>query len=207
MKPNLVIHGYPIHAFLGSGKAGDSYLISYHQSFAVLKVMHHRPFINHHVFTIEDEITSYRLLSHLGIEIPLILEVNKEEGYLIKTFIEGPTLAEYMIHHEIPIALYTTYYKTIKAIESAGYTIDYFPTNFIVSHCITYIDYEINPYQKRWSFLEWGIHFWFNKEGFHHYFTHEHDMSGLLHHMEESIPIQTSDPIKTAFLNTIKGEL
>lgn len=184
-----MIESCHIISFLGSGKSGDSYLVDCNHTFYVYKKMHHKHFMNGHVFTIEDEIKSYHLLKTLNLNIPTLVYYDLNASYLIKTYIEGATLAHYMIDHEYPISLYLETYKIFKDIEHKGFTIDYFPTNFILKdNTLWYIDYEINPFMKKWSFLTWGIHFWFNKEGFIHYFNFNKSHTLLLQNEKEGVP-------------------
>ena len=44
--------------------------------------------------------------------------------------------------------------------KAAGLNIDYFPTNFVVSGGLWYIDYECNAYMDEWSFDNWGVKYW-----------------------------------------------
>ena len=42
-----------------------------------------------------------------------------------------------------------------------GLNIDYYPTNFAVMNGVLYyIDYECNLYDEKWSFEQWGRHYW-----------------------------------------------
>jgi len=183
-----------IISLLGSGKSGDSYLINCNGNYYVYKKMHNKPFINGHVFTIEDELRSYHLLKAFNINVPSLVYYDVSASYLIKTYIEGETLAHYIIEHAYPISLYLETYKAFIDIEKLGFTLDYFPTNFILKdNKLWYIDYEVNPFNEKWSFLSWGIHFWFNKEGFIHYFNHNNNHDLLLLNPEDGTPFNKQD--------------
>ena len=39
--------------------------------------------------------------------------------------------------------------------------LDWYPSNFIdYNNALYYIDYEISPYEEKWSFENWGVHYW-----------------------------------------------
>lgn len=188
-----MITNYQKIKHLGSGKSGDSFLIMYEGSPAVLKIMHKKPFINGHTFTIEDELRSYHLLSKLPIDIPKIFTYSKDESYLIKSYIPGDTLAVYISKNDIPIDLYLESYQKFIEYEQLGFNIDYFPTNFVIhNNKLFYVDYEINPYDQKWNFLNWGIHFWFNQEGFKHYYNHQESLSKLIS-SKTNLPFEMND--------------
>jgi len=195
---------------LGSGKSGDSYLILCDGTYYVYKKMHHKPFINGHTFTIEDELNSYHILKQFSLNIPKLIYYDLKASYLIKSYIEGVTLAEFITKNPYPLALYQQTYATFKHIEKKGFNIDYFPTNFIISNNkLYYIDYEINPYQPTWSFLSWGIHYWFNRRGFIRYLK-DHSQDHILLNHHDGIPIKMHHKkvyqIFMSMIHTEKGE-
>ncbi|MDX9690915.1 MAG: aminoglycoside phosphotransferase family protein [Acholeplasmataceae bacterium] len=177
---NSIYDGYYVKSFLGSGKAGESYLVLRHSKEYVLKIMHHRPFINGHVFTIDDEIHAFSLLTKLNIRIPKLFAYHRAKKYLVKEYIQGDSVAKFISNQFIPLSQYYLMHYYFKLLESKGYTIDYFPTNFIMSNDqIWYVDYEINPYDDMWSFESWGIYYWFNQKGFNHYFAQNNSLAML----------------------------
>ncbi|MFA5471514.1 MAG: aminoglycoside phosphotransferase family protein [Acholeplasmataceae bacterium] len=191
LQANDFLHGYKIISYLGSGKSADSYLVQKHERLFVLKKMHLRPFLNGHTFTIKDELSSYDTLLKLGLNIPKLISYDEGEQYLIKAYVEGADLASMIKDNNIPINLYMAFHMTISNIEKSGYTIDYFPTNFIVKdHKLYYVDYEINPYDEVWNFKNWGVHFWFNTKGFNHYFP-DHNMEYLTDPNHPGHPIKS----------------
>ena len=39
--------------------------------------------------------------------------------------------------------------------------LDWYPSNFIdFNDTLYYIDYEISPYEDKWTFENWGINYW-----------------------------------------------
>lgn len=171
---NETYQGYNIIEYLGGGKAADSYLVKKNEHYYVLKKMHLKPFINGHIFRVKDELESYNKLISLGLNMPELIDYDENNQYLIKAYIEGKNLAYLIKDNQIPVMLYHAFYIIIEKLESLGYTIDYFPTNFIVNeNKLFYVDYEINPYQEMWDYKNWGVHFWFNTEGFKLYFPNQ----------------------------------
>jgi TP53 regulating kinase and related kinases len=176
---NEFYHGYQIIKYLGSGKSAYSYLVKKDDAFFVLKQMHLKPFVNGHIFKVKDELSSYYKLLELGIQVPTLITYDEDEQYLIKSYVDGVNLTDLIKDNQIPIMIYHAFYLIIQNIESMGYTIDYFPTNFILNQGrLIYVDYEINPYEEDWNFENWGVHFWFNSIGFNRYFPN-HDMDKL----------------------------
>lgn len=166
---------------IGYGKSGDSYLIELNGQKFVKKVFikgRHPLNDKYDPFLVEK--TSYERLLKLGIKLPKVIEFNEEEQYLIKEYIEGKTLAEYIAYGQYLTPIYQSAYQQFMALEQQGYTLDYFPTNFVVrQNTLYYIDYELNDYEEAWDFKHWGIYYWFHKEGFFLY-LHDHHNHRLL---------------------------
>lgn len=173
--------GYAHIRHLGRGKSAHSHLVEKNGRFYVYKKMHLKPYLNGHTFVVEDEIKAYEKLRTFDLSIPELIDYDLAKQYLIKDFVAGDTLARMIADGNIPRDLYRRFLPTIDAIEKAGHTIDYFPTNFVLfGQKMFYVDYEINPFEKAWSFREWGIYFWFNQQGFKRYLDQDHDHSLLV---------------------------
>jgi TP53 regulating kinase and related kinases len=166
---------------IGYGKSGDSYLINIHGQTFVKKVFvkgRHPMNPNYDPFLVEK--TSYEQLIKLGIKVPKVIEFNEEEQYLIKEYIEGKTLSEYIAFGQFLTPIYKQAYDQFMKLEQQGYTLDYFPTNFVLKNqTLYYIDFELNQYEEAWDFKHWGIYYWFHKEGFFLY-LHDHHNHHLL---------------------------
>lgn len=172
---------YQYVAYLGKGKAGHSFLIEKNGVFYVCKNMHLQPYDHGQRFLVEDEIKAYDKLKTFDLPIPKLIDYDIGRQFLIKEYVEGKTLARMIADGDVRSELYGKFLPTIEAIEKSGHTIDYFPTNFVFSgRTLIYVDYEINPFEKAWSFRDWGIYFWFNTEGFKRYLDHDHDHSLLV---------------------------
>lgn len=157
-----------VRRFLGKGKGGYSYLVQYGDRQCVLKNLHYEKC---EVYTfgadkLEAELRDYETLSALGIPMPRLLAFHKNGQYLLKEYIDGPSLAELMVQQELRL----TYFRQMKDICDVLYdhnlNIDYMPQNFIVREGkLYYIDYECNVLSEEWDFEHWGIYFWVNREG------------------------------------------
>ena len=203
--------GFTVVKKIGYGKASVSYLVSKDDEKAVLKVMHGKPYDNGHVFTVEDELKAYDRLCAIGVDVPKMIAFDKEEGILLKVYVEGPTASELIARGDIRDDLYPELFESFLKIESLGSTIDYFPANFVLSQDrFIYIDYEINPLEEAWNFSNWGIFFWFAKEGFARYVSHDHDHSLLVDSKRPGHPLkELTAPRAEAYLmnHPLKGRV
>ena len=161
----MVCNGTPITIlrFLGKGKGGYSYLVQYGDQQRVLKKYHYEPC---EVYTFESdklktELRDYRKLSGLHIPLPMLIDVNYEEQYIIKEYIDGPTLAELAASGRLSFQYYRQMKQICTILYGANLNIDYMPQNFASRNGqIFYVDYERNPYSPEWDFEHWGIYFW-----------------------------------------------
>jgi len=196
------IEDYKIIKLLGRGKSAYSYLVEKDQSFFVYKQMHQEK-IDYYQFDdkLEHELIAYKYLENSSIRIPKLVSFNKKKQYLIKEYIEGPTLAEYICKGLFDLDAYLTLYAHAMMLEDKKINIDYFPTNFIIKdHEIIYIDYEINKYDSKWDFLNWGSIFLFHQKGFEYYLKDFKDTTYLLN--EDHMPLVA--PVKKDYQGFIE---
>jgi TP53 regulating kinase and related kinases len=182
MKPNFIPKDVEIKAYLGKGKSAHSYLVLYQNQFCVYKLMHDEKHPNYTFESkIDAEIRSYESLLKTSLKIPKLITYDIEKKYLIKSYIEGDTLAHLISKNRIDLNLYEKFFDIARNLESLNINIDYFPTNFVLQNQeLYYIDYELNDYDPNWSFENWGIYFWFNQKGFERYLTKNHDHTLLV---------------------------
>ena len=204
-KVEQYIEDYRIIKFLGRGKSAYSYLVEKNDVFYVYKQMHQEKIDYYHFDDkLEHELSAYKVLKDSSIRIPKLISYDQEKQYLIKEYIDGPTLAEYISKGTFDINAYLTLYTHAMVLEKRKINIDYFPTNFIYKDGeIIYIDYEINEYQSAWDFIHWGSLFLFHQKGFLHYLKDFKDTSLLLD--DQGLP--QVDPVKKehdAFMELIK---
>jgi len=154
---------------LGKGKSGFSYLAQSEKGLVVLKEMHDEQ-VDYYVFAkpkIELELESYALLQQTEVAMPKLLHYSLEQNYLVKEYILGKTISEYLLLGKLPIEVFAQVMNWSKKLQARGLTIDYFPSNFVLNNNkLYYIDYEHNLFSEEWSFLNWGIYYWLNHEGF-----------------------------------------
>jgi tRNA A-37 threonylcarbamoyl transferase component Bud32 len=155
--------------FLGKGKSGNSFLIEMDGRPCVLKEMHNEK-VSYYNFSkdkLELELEAYSILEQLPIRIPKIISFNLKEYFLIKEFVNGPTLVEVLITSGIPDKIFQEIFEWSSILKTNNLNIDYFPNNFVVKdNQLYYIDYEFNTYSDEWNFENWGIYYWLNPSGF-----------------------------------------
>lgn len=163
--------GYKVVKLLGKGKGGYSYLVNGGGNRYVLKQIHHEP-CDYYQFgdKMEAEIRDYHRLRSVGIKIPKLIEADMENERILKAYIEGDTIYDFVLHDRME----QRYVEQVKAmcakLYPAGINIDYFPTNFVVQEGeIYYIDFECNDYMEEWDFEHWGEKYWSKTEEFLQY--------------------------------------
>ena len=162
---------YTVIRLLGHGKGGYSYLVERNGCQYVLKQIHHEP-CDYYSFgnKIEAEINDYNRLLHTGIRLPQMLDVDIENERIVKEYIDGPTIYEFVKDDVMDDSYIVQVREMAQMVYSAGLNIDFFPTNFVVANgAIFYIDYECNPYMDEWNFENWGIKYWSKTKDFIEY--------------------------------------
>lgn len=153
---------YEIIKLLGHGKGGYSYLASRGGREVVLKQIHHEP-CDYYTFgnKMEAERRDYQRLKAAGIRIPEMLAIDMEAERIVKEYIEGETIFDY-VKNGVSAEPYLPQVRQMAADARAhGLNIDYFPTNFVVRDgLLWYVDYECNEYMDEWNFENWGIKYW-----------------------------------------------
>ena len=159
---------YEVLRFLGKGKGGYSYLVTEGVGRYTLKKIHHEP-CEYYTFgdKLGSELRDYERLRAVGLPLPELLEVDREQEIILKEYIDGPSIYELVRKGE----MIPDYYHQVRAmcakLYPVGLNIDYFPTNFIVQEGkLFYIDYECNEYMERWDFDHWGNDYWWKSPVF-----------------------------------------
>ncbi|MDO4344691.1 MAG: hypothetical protein Q4C50_07800 [Eubacteriales bacterium] len=153
---------YSIIKLLGKGKGGYSYLAADGVEKYVLKQIHHE-LCEYYQFgnKIEAEVYDYGRLQKTGIPMPVMLDVDMGRERILKEYIEGDTIYEYVVQERMKPAYVEQVRAMCRVLYPAGLNIDYFPTNFVVREDkLYYIDYECNDYMDEWNFENWGIRYW-----------------------------------------------
>ena len=156
---------------LGHGKGGYSYLAETDGMQVVLKQIHHEP-CDYYSFgnKIEAEHRDYERLRAAGIRIPEMISIDSEAEIIVKEYIEGDTIFDYVLDG-VSVEPYLAQVREMASqAKAAGLNIDYFPTNFVVQNgLIWYVDYECNEYMDEWNFENWGIKYWSRTAEFEEY--------------------------------------
>ena len=167
------VNGRPFEVIklLGKGKGGYSYLVTDGEKQYVLKQIHHEP-CDYYQFgdKLASELHDYEKLSGIGIPMPRLLDVDREQERLLKEYIDGPTVFD-MVRDGQPVEHCVAQVKEMcRLLYASGTNIDYFPTNFVLEDGkLYYIDYECNGYMEQWDFEHWGIKYWSRTPEFEEY--------------------------------------
>ena len=164
---------YEVIKLLGHGKGGYSYLVTDGTKEHVLKQIHHEP-CNYYQFgnKIESEMKDYERLKKIGIPMPEMLEVDMDKERILKEYIKGDTIFDYIVRNEVKPTFIEQVKEMCIALYAANTNIDYFPTNFVVQEDrLYYIDYECNDYMEEWNFENWGIKYWSQTKEFLEYIS------------------------------------
>ena len=124
---------YEVIKLLGHGKGGYSYLVTDGTKEYVLKQIHHEP-CDYYQFgnKIESEMKDYERLKKIGIPMPEMIEVDMEKERILKQYIMGDTIFDYVLRNEMKPDYVEQVKKMCVDLYAAKTNIDYFPTNFVV---------------------------------------------------------------------------
>ena len=153
---------FQVLQLLGKGKGGYSYLVTDGSQEYVLKQIHHEP-CDYYTFgdKLASELHDYDKLLRLGIPMPRLLDVDREQERILKEYIEGDTIARYVECGAMEPGFFDQIRAMCRILYAANTNIDYYPTNFIVRNgTLYYIDYECNDYMEKWDFEHWGKQYW-----------------------------------------------
>lgn len=168
---------YEIIKLLGHGKGGYSYLVMNDGKYYVYKQIHHEP-CSYYTFgnKIEAEKNDYERLINANIRIPKMIDIDIENERIIKEYIEGDTIFEY-VKNDVDVSKYIEQVRQMaNNAKEKCLNIDYFPTNFVVSNdLLYYVDYECNEYMDEWNFENWGIKYWSKTNEFLEYLKNHND--------------------------------
>ena len=178
MNKTMTVNGreYSVIDLLGKGKGGYSYLVDRDGQQYVLKQIHHEP-CDYYQFgdKLASEIADYEKLCTIGIPMPRLLEVDRENERLLKEYINGDTVFEMVLKDTLPHTCAEQVKNMCALLYAANTNIDYFPTNFILQgDTLYYIDYECNDYMEQWNYENWGVKYWSKTPEFMQY-VNEHN--------------------------------
>lgn len=163
---------YQVQKLLGKGKGGYSYLVCDETGEYVLKQIHHEP-CDYYRFgdKLASELQDYERLKQVGIPMPKLLEVDREQERILKEYIPGDTVDVLVRENRMDEDYFRQMEAMCRLLYPAGINIDYFPTNFVVRDgTLVYIDYECNGYMEQWDFEHWGKDYWWLSPAFREHF-------------------------------------
>lgn len=169
----LSINGkyFTVLKLLGKGKGGYSYLVTDGAGEYIIKQIHHEP-CDYYVFgdKLQSELRDYSRLREIGIYMPVMLDVDREQERILKEYIPGDTIYDLVLRDEMNPSYMEQIREMCVKLYAAGNNIDYFPTNFVVCGGeLFYVDYECNEYMAQWDFENWGIKYWSKTKEFLEY--------------------------------------
>lgn len=157
---------------LGKGKGGYSYLVTDGTGEYVLKQIHHEP-CDYYQFgdKLASELRDYERLCKIGIPMPKLLDMDREQERILKEFIPGDTIDKLVRENRMEDGFFWQMEDMCRLLYPANTNIDYFPTNFVVwEGKLYYVDYECNDYMEQWNFEKWGSQYWWMSEAFKEHF-------------------------------------
>jgi hypothetical protein len=185
---------------LGKGKSGYSFLAQLNDQLVVFKRMHYEP-CPYYTFSdnkVQLEVQANARLQQAGIPIPALIGFDLEQQYLIKTYVAGLVGHEWLAQGGQDETVIEQLFSISAKMRAQGLNIDYFPANFVIAQgCLSYIDYEINPYSAEWSLEQWGIYYWANRVGMAEY-ARNGDWSGINESANSGIPIKAPFELQVA---------
>lgn len=153
---------YRVLRLLGKGKGGYSYLVEREGRQFVLKQIHHEPCAYYQFGDkLQSELNDYAHLQGIGIPLPQMLDVDRENERILKEYIPGDTVYRLVAEDRLADWCIPRMEALCARLYAANTNIDYFPTNFIpVDGELFYVDYECNAYMDEWNFANWGVKYW-----------------------------------------------
>lgn len=163
---------FTVQKLLGKGKGGYSYLVTDGAGKYVLKQIHHEP-CDYYQFgdKLASELRDYERLKQIGIPMPKLLEVDREQERILKEFIPGDTIDKLVRENRMEETYFRQMEDMCRILYPANTNIDYFPTNFVVCQGkLYYVDFECNDYMHEWNFENWGSRYWWLSKEFKEHF-------------------------------------
>lgn len=163
---------FAVKKLLGKGKGGCSYLATDGAGEYVPKQIHHEPCAYYQFGDkLASELRDYEKLSAVGIPMPRLLEVDRQQERILKEYIPGDTIDVLVGQNRMEDGFFRQMEKMCRLLYQAGINIDYFPTNFVVREGkLWYVDYECNDYMEQWNFENWGSKYWWLSPEFREHF-------------------------------------
>jgi len=163
---------FAVKKLLGKGKGGYSYLVTDGAGEYVVKQIHHEP-CSYYQFgdKLASELRDYEKLCAIGIPMPRLLDVDRQQERILKEYIPGDTIDTLVLQGRMEDGFFWQMEDMCRRLYPANTNIDYFPTNFVVREGqMFYVDYECNDYMEQWNFENWGSRYWWLSPEFRAHF-------------------------------------
>ena len=169
---------FTVLRLLGKGKGGYSYLVTDGAGEYVLKQIHHEPCAYYRFGDkLASELRDYERLTAIGIPMPRLLDVDRQQERLLKEYVPGETIEKYVMQDRMEESFYRQMEDLCRRLYPANTNIDYCPTNFVVREGrLFYVDYECNDYMEQWNFENWGSKYWWKSPEFLEYFKEKEEV-------------------------------
>jgi len=153
---------YEVVKLLGKGKGGYSYLVTDGDEQYVLKQLHHEPCAYYeNKDKVQEELKDYRRLTRIGIMMPGMVEIDREQERILKEYIDGDTAYDMILKDELKPEHLQQVKRMSAMVTLEDTNIDYFPTNFVVENgFVYYVDFECDDYTEDLNFENWGRKYW-----------------------------------------------
>ena len=157
---------YRVIRLLGHGKGGYSYLVKHRGHCSVVKQIHHEPVSYYHFGNkIQAECDSYLFLLKCKIRMPRCRAIDFEQELVLKDYIKGPTVADLLRRKKDVLRYLPQVEEMARRANRHQVNIDYYPPNFVVRKGrLYYVDYELEKFDKRYTFEVWGRNYWTGKK-------------------------------------------
>lgn len=118
-----------------------------------------------------DEINSIKKLSRTGIKQPKLKFIDKKQGYVVREYVEGPTLFEYILDHDFDEAIYKQIYLNAYYARIAGFNLDYDLKSWIFANGVLYYNsLYTEKYKPELDFTKQAIRCWFLSDELRKYY-------------------------------------
>ena len=106
---------------------------------------------------------SIKRINNSGVKSPKLFVSDSKTGYLVRSYLEGESLAEYMAHDELTDDMYEQLFKNAYLAKLSQITLNYEPDKWILIDGVLYYTYPhaIN-YVKEKDLADHYIRLWFN---------------------------------------------
>ncbi len=170
----MIVNGkvYTIVKFLGRGCEGESYLVADGKSRYTLKGLRRDFGIEKLKYEMKRIQTAYERLCSLDIPVPRLYELDYENFYILKEYIEGKSALYYVVSDQISEDCIQQLKNILKKAYSENVVIDCQPANFVVTGGkLIYIDYACRDMNQDVcaSVEELIERFWSKSPSFTHY--------------------------------------